>query len=579
MTRLDDNLAALAGRDPDLARRLRAESGAGIQVVRGRGGPNLFDTLKRLFYHSETDPLGAAKDLVARVPPAGMHLALGLGLGYHLLLLHQRDPGTPLVIVEPRPAAALRALETADLCPLWRRPEVRLIVETDPDRAAARVVQISDLDRLERPAFVELDGAAQLYGDYVKRFRARLAERVQAEQRTRLTLLKFARAWQEHFWASFTDILKLPSVRTLDGAATGRPGFIIGGGPTLDEALPHLVRARGRALLLAVDTAVPSLLDAGVEPDLVITLDAGWGNARSLLERVTAAHLVAFPLVVPEVLHAYAGRTFAFNLRHPALRFLDRVREPIDELRVSGSVATAAYDLAGRLGCEPIVFVGVDLWLNGEMVYTRGAALYRRWRSALSRLTTCEMKNRAARRGLDFRPESRDVTRQMDYWRFWLEREAQAAARLRGQTTLNASFLGEGIPGVKRIALETIVRKHLPTGQNDWGAEFTRRCRPVAAVPGHAVWRQLAAELERAETELYKTTDAQGGARVAAGTGSSIAVTDPEELGRTLPLLAELCQWELKVARWQSHPAATAQSLAGTLAAIRGGLARLEATG
>lgn len=556
MTRLDDNLAALAGRDPELARRLRAESGAGVRVVRGRGGPNLFDTLKRLFYHPEADPLGAAKILVEQAPPAGLHLALGLGLGYHLLLLHQRYPGLPLVIVEPRPAAALRALETVDLTPLWRRPEVRLVVEADPDRAAARVVQISELDRLERLAFVELDGARQLYGDFVARFRGRLAERVQAEQRTRLTLLKFAPAWQEHFWASFPEILQLPSVRTLDGLAAGRPGFIIGGGTTLDAALPHLVRARGRALLLAVDTAVPALLDAGADPDLVITLDAGWGNARSLLERMTAAHLVAFPLVVPEALRAYAGRTFAFNLRHPALRFLDRVREPIDELRVSGSVATAAYDLAGRLGCDPIVLVGVDLWLGGEMVYTRGAALYRRWRAALSRLVTCEMKNRVALRGLDFRPESRAVTRQMDYWRFWLEREAQAAARLRGQTTLNTSFLGEGIPGVKRIALETFVRKHLPPGTSDWGAEFARRCRPVAAAPRHEVWRQLAVELERAETELRKTTEL-------------------EELGRTLPLLAELCQWELKVARWQPHPAATAQSLAGTLAAVRGGLARL----
>ncbi|MFZ5452853.1 MAG: glycosyltransferase family protein [Thermodesulfobacteriota bacterium] len=81
--------------------------------------------------HSPREAWKEAEVLAARAPlaPSRPLLALGLGLGYHLLrLLPRLDPEQPLVIVEQEPEIFWAALQTLDLTPLLSRPHTTLVV-------------------------------------------------------------------------------------------------------------------------------------------------------------------------------------------------------------------------------------------------------------------------------------------------------------------------------------------------------------------------------------------------------------------------------------------------------------------
>jgi spore maturation protein CgeB len=85
--------------------------------------------------HSPREAWKEAEALAARAPlaPSRPLLALGLGLGYHLLrLLPRLAPEQPLVIVEQEPEILWAALQSVDLTPLLSRPQTTLVVHPDP---------------------------------------------------------------------------------------------------------------------------------------------------------------------------------------------------------------------------------------------------------------------------------------------------------------------------------------------------------------------------------------------------------------------------------------------------------------
>jgi len=84
--------------------------------------------------HSPREAWKEADVLAARAPqaPSRTLVALGLGLGYHLLrLLPRLDSEQPLVIVEQDPEIFWAALNTLDLTPLLSRPHTALVVNPD----------------------------------------------------------------------------------------------------------------------------------------------------------------------------------------------------------------------------------------------------------------------------------------------------------------------------------------------------------------------------------------------------------------------------------------------------------------
>lgn len=87
--------------------------------------------------NSPQDPWKEAELLAARLSRISLEesqtvVALGLGLGYHLLKLVSRlSPRHQLIIVEPEPEIWLAALGTLDIRPLLRRPNTRWVIEPD----------------------------------------------------------------------------------------------------------------------------------------------------------------------------------------------------------------------------------------------------------------------------------------------------------------------------------------------------------------------------------------------------------------------------------------------------------------
>jgi len=396
----DRNLELLRGRDPELALRV---AGAAVDALtlgpaaragfwaryRVPGGASLL-------LHSQVDPAGEAALLVDGVETGGQShfVVLGLGLGYHVLeLLRRTEAARARVLVVEADAAVLRAAMTVhDVSPLVQD---RVTLCVGADRAAmARVVEvflnsqaIGGLQIVEHPASVRARAG------YYQEVREGIRDAANALLIAVNTVIHYCHTWQLNHLLNLPATAFCAGVAGLFGRFSGVPAFIVGAGPSLNKNGHLLAGVRGCGLVLACDTALRPLLRAGVAPDVVMSIDGSDLNYKNFAGvDAPGTTLVAEPMTFHRIVAEYRGPLLIASFGGPVMDWVEGFCGKKGELKSGGSVSTAAFHLAHRLGCNPIVFVGQDLSYPGGDTYARGTFYADEgYRSPLSRQDMVEV--------------------------------------------------------------------------------------------------------------------------------------------------------------------------------------------
>ena len=80
--------------------------------------------------------------------------------------------------------------------------------------------------------------------------------------------------WADAFIRNIAVILRTPGVIRLKNIFKGRPAIIVSAGPSIEKNFHLLKEAKGKAIIIAVDVVVPTILPAGIIPDFIVALEA-----------------------------------------------------------------------------------------------------------------------------------------------------------------------------------------------------------------------------------------------------------------------------------------------------------------
>lgn len=147
--------------------------------------------------------------------------------------------------------------------------------------------------------------------------------------------------------------------------------IVIASGPSLGAAKGLIQNALGSATrpwIVAVDTALKPLLEMGMRPDAVVSIDEHVTPERICVDQSAGIELVYFPLVKREVLERWRGNRSVAYSSSPVFAELRR-NLPRTELFAGGSVIHPAVDLAVRLGARTVTLVGADFAFLGEQTH------------------------------------------------------------------------------------------------------------------------------------------------------------------------------------------------------------------
>ena len=130
---------------------------------------------------------------------------------------------------------------------------------------------------------------------------------------------------------------------------TDIPAIIVSAGPSLNKNIHELKKAKNHAFIVAVDTAVRPLVNAGIIPDLYVIVDGL--KPFKLFDFEEAKRIPLMPSITSakDVLAHHEG-----------------------SVSCGGSVACSAFSLVYKLGFSRIILVGQDLALTGNRTHADG---------------------------------------------------------------------------------------------------------------------------------------------------------------------------------------------------------------
>lgn len=157
---------------------------------------------------------------------------------------------------------------------------------------------------------------------------------------------------------------RVPAVVFKDSFA-GRTAVVLGGGPSLDDLLPWVIDNRERLIVIAVSRICRRLLEAELQPDIVVSIDphpVSFDVSKELLRLDDKVLLMTAYHVSPLLLAQWHGPTTYFGPRYPW-----KTKANPDNLPNQGpTVTNTALAMAVELGCRTVILGGVDLCYSKE---------------------------------------------------------------------------------------------------------------------------------------------------------------------------------------------------------------------
>ncbi len=392
------NLAALWATDPRLAREIEALTDGPYAIERSRSGaPTVVieSAGREVYLHSRHEPLDEANRLVAHsdFDERVAFFVHGLGLGYHVeAVFDSASDEAVICVVEPDLRMLRTALEARDLSRLIESRRVLLLTKVDKSEVFVRLAQQMAMFSLGYET-IEHGPSVRLRPEDHAQFREWMEEFTAYSRTSINTLVLNGRRTAENIARNIGWYAATPSLARLKDKHKGTPAIIVSAGPSLRKN-KHLIKdAAGRAVIVAVQTTLQPLLELGVEPNYVTSLDYHEICTRFFekLPPTLRTELVAEPKATTAI--------FGMNPGPISLLGNDFAESLVREMKLNkaklpsgATVAHLAYYLAEHLGCDPIIFVGQDLGFSDGLCYAPGTSYDEVWRPELSRFHTVEMK-------------------------------------------------------------------------------------------------------------------------------------------------------------------------------------------
>jgi hypothetical protein len=351
------NAHVLQGRWPALFERLQGEpfDALDVELVEGLGSTLSVSGIQLTSRH---DRLAEARLQAASLPADSPTVHLyGSGLGDLQRVLLER-PGLARLHVHLLNGALFQlVLQLLDQADWLADPRVELAYAGDSGEIAL--------------PFFALPSELVLADDFNAKMRDRLVSEVHLAHNNRA--FDVADPGLQQLLADSLPLLRQdPDVAALFGTQAGRDCYVLATGPSLAGHLPALAKARAqpeRPLFVCVDTAYLPLLRAGIQPDIVVSVDHKIRLHHLPAQDSAATTLVYMPMLDVELLGNWRGPRYA---AYSGSALYASVREAIPraELFVGGSVIHPAIDLAVKMGAGRITLFGADFAFPGERTHT-----------------------------------------------------------------------------------------------------------------------------------------------------------------------------------------------------------------
>lgn len=452
------NMSAFRKRYPDLVKSLEDADLSFCKVVQAKNDTPTLKVQyegKEVFVHSAYDPQKEARRWADEVDihPHDLLIVFGFGLGYHIVeLLNKAPSDSKIIVIEPTPSFLRHAFYHQKLDGLIAAKNVHLVLGEDIPALKRYFLKLFDLYSLDKIKTASYLPVVRTCADVFYHYQRIVFDELLAQYVNISTVLHFSFQWTKNYFSNLMETMLNPGIATLFEKLHNKPAILVSAGPSLTKNMHLLKEAKNKAFILCVGSALRVLLNNGIMPDLVISVDGGEPNYRHFQNLPDyRIPLVFDPIIHHGILEEYKGPKFVGLCNNLHFQWTSHfVEEEKGYLKIGPSVANIALDLLKKTGADPIIFVGQDL------AYTSGFSHARGTTHEVKTIEDVKKENKLLEvEGIDGGKVLTDRT--LYTFLKWFE---TYIAEHPGTTFINATEGGAKIPGTLNMTLEKAIREH-----------------------------------------------------------------------------------------------------------------------
>lgn len=332
---------------------------------------------KDVYLNSKYNPSGEAKKYMEEfmdMPENAILTIFGLSNGSFVReVLNNKNLGVLIMVYEPSVDVFMQVIQQIDISDILMDDRFVLVVEgiNAPyyDVILAKYLRAYNKNtskHITLPKYVEIFSDA--YENYRKKTLI-IYEKLQIAKNT------FTAVGKTICKNNVMNLRHLPGCRSgedyINHFPSDMPAIVVSAGPSLAKNKHLLKEAKGKALIMVVDTAISHVMSMGVEPDVILTVD--FNKDSKYFEKSNISHI---PFVVEpdssyKVLDQIKPENVIFCGTDIALwkNMMISQGSDLNYLDVGGSVATVAIAVAIKWGIKKIILIGQDLAFTGGSMH------------------------------------------------------------------------------------------------------------------------------------------------------------------------------------------------------------------
>lgn len=336
--------------------------------------------------HSKVDPVREGERFLSIYQGTGFLVFLGFGAGYHILPFLENSGVSNILIIDKDYRVFRSILENIDIRSIIVDPRVAFLIDKSVSDIADYILKHYFPVIAGNLKTISLGSCVNLEKEYFHGIVRGIKTIISSIADDYTVQARFGEKW------FINTLFNLEKAEQSTVSINASPKIIVtGAGPSLEDQIKKIKKARKNATLIATDTSLPTLLYENITPDIIISIDCQQISYHHFFKGLPREIPLILDLASPVLLTRLTKNILFFSSGHPFSQYISNNWRKFPFIDTSGgNVSHSAVSLAHALGAEEIYLFGIDFSYPEGKTYARGTYLYPYYRSKENRLNPLE---------------------------------------------------------------------------------------------------------------------------------------------------------------------------------------------
>lgn len=301
-------------------------------------------------------------------------IVIGMGSGIYVRKLHEKYPKNYIILCEPNDDIRIEMMNEVDLEDILDPKIFFAAGKNCNDVFTELIYKLVNYDNKREVVYISIPNYKESNETICLNYKKTYMNRLERLILNRNTLIVDENYRSENFLRNqfaypfgynYVDIKE--AFQEID--LKKRVAIIVSAGPSLDKNVHDLKLAEGKAFIIVVDTALKTVISAGIRPDFAVSIDPAKDPTLFQMKEIKDIPLGVCIYGSSKVMESYPGKKFfAMGETDLMAAAADKYGKAKYEMASGGSVANNAFSIAGMIGFKTFILVGQDLaYPNGKL--------------------------------------------------------------------------------------------------------------------------------------------------------------------------------------------------------------------